>query len=192
MAKRSFLLPLLFAYLLQLSIASFLKGSVSCIDCSPSYDLSGVRMAVNCSKEDILSYALTDAKGQFQISIAKPSPLPSDCSVNLLGGKTQLCGFRKSIISKIVAINPLNASTNSSYTVRTPLAFFTSCKKIIEEAKLEKGNGGNYGGRAALGEDKSLNTMATQQAGLPEPPPETFWLPPLIYVIPFFPIIGIP
>ncbi|KAH0454021.1 hypothetical protein IEQ34_018345 [Dendrobium chrysotoxum] len=191
MAKRSFLLSLLFAYLLQFSIGSLLKGSVTCIDCSPSYDLSGVRLAVNCSKEEKLSYALTNAKGQFQISIAKPSPLPSDCSVNLLGGKTQLCGFRKSIISKIIAINPLNTSTNSSYTVRTPLAFFTSCKKIIEEAKVEKGNGANYGGQAALGEDNSPKTMASQQAELP-PPEETYWLPPLIYVIPFFPIIGIP
>ncbi|XP_020573394.1 uncharacterized protein LOC110019875 [Phalaenopsis equestris] len=184
-AATAFLLSLLFFAHLQLSMAGgFLSGSVSCMDCSPSHDLSGISLAVNCGGQKTQSYALTNINGQFLISVPNPPPPPSDCSVNLLGARTQLCGFKNSITSKIIAINSSIKSSNSSYALQTPLAFFTSCQKIIEQAKLEKTNGANNGGGAGL-----------RARGPQSPPAEGFGLPPLpplIYVFPFIPIIGIP
>ncbi|KAG0492073.1 hypothetical protein HPP92_005471 [Vanilla planifolia] len=197
LATESILLLTLLFSLLQFSMGILLKGSVTCGDCSPSYNLSGVRIAVRCANNRMPYYAVTNAKGQFEVHISSRSspPPPRNCTANLLGGPTQLCAFKKSMASRVVSVN--SGGGESSGALQTPLAFFTSCQKMMEGSRVEKS-----GGKAAAGEQKAPNRGSTSPSGTPPtggrnylPPPESYGLPPLpplIYIFPFVPIIGIP
>ncbi|KAK8964272.1 hypothetical protein KSP40_PGU010155 [Platanthera guangdongensis] len=185
--ERLLLLLFLFYGFLHLSAGShLLRGSVACNDCSRFQDLSGVRLIVNCSKDGLPTYVLTNRKGQFKISIPKPSS--SRCAATLLGGRTQLCAFKKSMVSDVVNVSYTKKLSNySSYALRTPLSFYMfSCQKILARKRNEILNDGG----AAVGEEKSPAGASSTPAMLPQPNP--YGLPPLIYIFPFFPIIGIP
>ncbi|XP_077235705.1 uncharacterized protein LOC143877507 [Tasmannia lanceolata] len=125
----SMIMVLLFAFALtrvEISMCHFVKGSVSCLDCS-HHHLAGVRVAVKCSQEKRLAFALTDKEGSFQTKLPLSSSSPSpNCSAMLLGGPQKLCSSKKTLVSNIV-----KAHDSHSYTISTPLTFFSTCSSSI-------------------------------------------------------------
>ncbi|KAG1369711.1 putative Pollen Ole e 1 allergen and extensin family protein [Cocos nucifera] len=143
----------------------------------------GVVVAVKCNHEKKLLPALTNNKGYFEVEIptksSPPSSSPPHCLVRLLGGPEQLCSFNKSMTSKIVKAQGLK----ESYALATPLTFFRSCPSHADQ---------NW----RPDETSDAGAPRVPNAGPPRPDglplPKDWILPPLIYVFPFIPIIGIP
>ncbi|KAG9459078.1 hypothetical protein H6P81_003586 [Aristolochia fimbriata] len=155
---------------LHLSWCQIVRGSVSCNGCSPQL-LPGVQVAVKCSKENNLAYAVTDEKGLFQAELPLSSFSTSsapNCLAMILGGTKQLCGHKKSLVSKIV-----KAKNSDSYIVSTPLSVLPKCPSPPSKGSSSPGF-------------KSSKTV-----DLPLPP-EWGLAPTSYYINPFIPIIGIP
>ncbi|KAE9461413.1 hypothetical protein C3L33_06719, partial [Rhododendron williamsianum] len=162
----------------ELSTSYVLKGSVHCLDCKythDDHDLSGVKVQVKCSRVKKLAMATTGQDGTFQTELPSDTPAtqtsPSSCLAKILGGQSQLYVSKKNVVSKIAKV----PSESNSYTVSTPLMFYTSCPLAKNDPKCRARNAG-------VGSSKTID--------LPLPP--EWGLAPSSYYIPFFPIIGIP
>ncbi|ONK57470.1 uncharacterized protein A4U43_C09F840 [Asparagus officinalis] len=165
---------------INLSSCQLVKGSVSCVDCNPHKDLSGVRVAVKCRFERKLVFALTNNKGNFEAEVPKnsssPSSSPLNCYAMLLGGPVQLWAFKKSMLSKIIKAP---AGLSGSYSLSTPLTFFIShpTPKVFDQSHSDDKKSPDFG---------VFPPMAL-------PPPANFTGNiPLIFFFPFLPIIGVP
>ncbi|KAM0835205.1 hypothetical protein ACQ4PT_063087 [Festuca glaucescens] len=159
-----------------------LRGSVACLDCPASHDLSGVVVAVQCRGVEGDSAAQTDGGGSF--GVAMPEAPVSGCAARVLGGTGQLCAPQSITVARIVA-----GREPGSYALGSRLAVFTRCGAL---AATMAATGG--------GEKQPPPTTAPR---LPSPPARSaprvgrnsppYGLGiPLIYVFPFIPIIGIP
>ncbi|XWS73882.1 hypothetical protein CRYUN_Cryun02cG0167200 [Craigia yunnanensis] len=175
MALRSFITALCFLLALariQLSTCQVLEGKFSCLDCNHDYDFSGIKVVVKCGQVKKLATAITEENGSFKVKLptdTSKTPTPLNCLAKLLGGPNQLYAWKKNLVSKVVKAHELY-----SYTISTPLAFYTSCPLASKDAKC-----------GALNEIGSSKTV-----DLPLPP--EWGLAPSSYYVPFFPIIGIP
>ncbi|KAL8496342.1 hypothetical protein ACS0TY_020157 [Phlomoides rotata] len=151
--------------------AQLLKGSVTCLDCPTTSDLSGVQILVKCDKVKKLSVAYTEEDGNFQTNLpsdGQKSVNPSSCMAKIMGGSYLLyVSARNSII-------PVANARDSSgiFTTSKPLSFYKSCPL--------KGK--------CQGKDKGFASSKTVDLPLPR----EWGLAPSSYYIPFFPIIGIP
>ncbi|XP_022753755.1 uncharacterized protein LOC111302078 [Durio zibethinus] len=176
MALRSLITALFFLLGLawiQLSTCQVLKGKISCLDCNPDYNLSGIKIVVKCGQVKKLATATTEENGSFKVELpsdtSKTTPEPLNCFAKLLGGPNQLYVWKKNLASKVVKAHELN-----SYTISTPLAFSTSCPLASKDAKCGAPN--------QIGSSKTIDL----------PLPREWGLAPSSYYIPFVPIIGIP
>ncbi|XP_027343702.1 uncharacterized protein LOC113856182 [Abrus precatorius] len=145
-----------------------LEGKVSCADCSQNYDFSGIKVSVKCEGVKKLVMATTEDKGFFKVDLpSEHTKTPSEkCHVKLLGGPNHLYASRENQVSQIVQEKEKN-----SYTISTPLSFFTSCPQSKECNAANK-----------FASSKTID--------LPLPP--EWGLAPSSYYLPFIPIIGIP
>ncbi|KAF8396390.1 hypothetical protein HHK36_018007 [Tetracentron sinense] len=185
MAFSGVLTALLFALALaqiELSTCHVVKGTVSCVDCSGHGDLSGIRVLVKCDQVKKLAIATTEDDGSFttELPSGDSSVSSSNCLAKLLGGPKQLCSSKKSLVSKIAS-----AHDSNSYTISTPLSFFTSCPSKTKISSSPSSSRKNAEGGTAKPEFGSSETI-----DLPLPP--EWGLAPSSYYIPFIPIIGIP
>ncbi|XP_058196535.1 uncharacterized protein LOC131312647 [Rhododendron vialii] len=165
----------------ELSTSYVLKGSVHCLDCSKythdHHDLSGIKVQVKCSQVKKLAMATTGQDGTFQTELPSDSTQattqtsPSTCRTRLLGGPSQLYVSKKNMVSEIAKV----PSESNSYTVSTPLMFYTSCPLAKNDPKCRARNAG---------------VSSSKTIDLPLPP--EWGLAPSSYYIPFIPIIGIP
>ncbi|KAI8524358.1 hypothetical protein RHMOL_Rhmol13G0144500 [Rhododendron molle] len=162
----------------KLSTSYVLKGSVHCLDCKPTHDhdLSGIKVQVKCSQVKKMAMATTGQDGTFQTELPSDTPAttqtsPSSCIAKILGGPSQLYVSKKNMVSEIAKV----PSGSNSYTVSTPLMFYTSCPLAKSDPKCRARNAG-------VGSSKTFD--------LPLPP--EWGLAPSSYYIPFIPIIGIP
>ena len=133
---------------------------------------SGIKVVVKCAHVKKLATATAEENGSFKVKFptdASKTPTPLNCLAKLLGGPNQLYAWKKNMVSKVVKAHELN-----SYTISTPLAFYTSCPLASKDAKCR-----------ATNEISSSKTV-----DLPLPP--EWGLAPSSYYVPFFPIIGIP
>lgn len=102
-----------------------------------------------------------------------PPPSSLNCHTKILGGPVQLYASAKHMVSKTV--KAANDSADS-YTISTPLNFYTSCPvSNKEDAKCRARN-------AQIGSSKTVNV----------PLPREWGLAPSSFYVPFMPIIGIP
>ncbi|XWS28549.1 hypothetical protein CRYUN_Cryun25bG0079600 [Craigia yunnanensis] len=158
---------------IQLSTCQVLEGKISCLDCNPHFDFSGIKVVVKCAQVKKLATATTEENGSFKVKLpsdtSETTPTPLNCLAKLLGGPSQLYAWKKNLVSNVVKAHELN-----SYTISTPLAFSTSCPLASKHAKC--------GATNQIGSSKTFD--------LPLPP--EWGLAPSSYYIPFFPIIGIP
>ncbi|XP_042475738.1 uncharacterized protein LOC122057633 [Macadamia integrifolia] len=159
---------------------ALLNGSISCLDCFHKTKLSGIRVLVGCERAKKLVMAVTDDNGHFKTKLPWGSSKSSTkCLAKLLGGPKQLCSYKKNIVSHIV-----EAHDSNSYTIATPLAFFTSCSSNAK-AKMNQSSPFDVRTRTI-----SMNFGPSKTIDLPLPP--ALGLVPSSYYLPFFPIIGIP
>ncbi|KAF3439429.1 hypothetical protein FNV43_RR17707 [Rhamnella rubrinervis] len=180
MALRQFIISLVFALAfanvdLSTCTTQILKAKVSCLDCKANYDLSGIKILVKCEQVKKLGVAITENDGSFEAELPAdhtPSPTPLKCLAKLLGGPKQLYAPNKLMVSQIIH----TTHDSNSYSISTPLAFYTSCPSAPsnQAAKCK-----------AMTEFASSKTV-----DLPLPP--EWGLAPSSYYVPFFPIIGIP
>ncbi|XVF69209.1 hypothetical protein PTKIN_Ptkin11bG0062300 [Pterospermum kingtungense] len=160
---------------IQLSTCQVLEGKISCPDCSPRYNFSGIKVAVKCDQMKKLATTTTEENGSFKVELPSDmtsrttTTVPLNCLAKLLGGPNQLYAWKKNLVSNVVKAHELN-----SYIISTPLAFSTSCPLASKDAKCGAPN--------QMGSSKTVN--------LPLPP--EWGLAPSSYYVPFFPIIGIP
>ncbi|XAR60155.1 hypothetical protein NMG60_11033410 [Bertholletia excelsa] len=169
MALRLVICALIFALVLsgvELSTCHVLKGSVTCLDCSPHYSLSDIKVAVKCDGVKKVEVATTEEDGTFMKELPSST---SNCAARLMGGPKQLYVSRKKMISATVKLS----SHSNSYTLATPLSFYTSCPF----------SGDNLA--------KCRSIISSKTVDLPLPP-EWGFAPTSYYVLPFLPIIGIP
>ncbi|KAL6205284.1 hypothetical protein ACLB2K_022546 [Fragaria x ananassa] len=169
----STLLFALFLAKFELSYGQVLKAKVTCLDCHKNYDFSGIKVLVKCDQVKKLATATTEADGSFEVKLPSDdskSPASLHCLAKILGGTKQLYVSRKVVASKILKTHDFN-----SYTISTPLSFFTSCPLSIEDQAACKA-------KNEVGSSKTFN--------LPLPP--EWGLAPSSFYVPFFPIIGIP
>ncbi|KAK2370073.1 hypothetical protein P8452_57494 [Trifolium repens] len=152
------------------SSCQMVNGKVSCNDCTQDYDFSGIKVSMKCEGVKNLTMATTQHDGSFIVDLSTYPPKPSydNCHVKILGGPYNIYATRKNQFSQIV-----KDKEGNSYTISTPLSFFTSCPKN-KECKVEKNN--------EFGSSKTIN--------FPFPP--AWGLAPSSYYLPFLPIIGIP
>ncbi|KAG5566533.1 hypothetical protein RHGRI_002178 [Rhododendron griersonianum] len=134
-----------------------------------------IKVLVKCSQVKKLAVATTTEDGAFETELpsdtaAAPSPL--NCQTKILGGPTQLYASRKNMVSETAKAH----DSADSYTISTPLSFYTSCPVSgREDAKCGAHNAG-------LGSSKTVNV----------PLPREWGLAPSSFYVPFMPIIGIP
>ncbi|XP_039124922.1 uncharacterized protein LOC120261204 [Dioscorea cayenensis subsp. rotundata] len=164
--------------------ALLLKGSVSCLDCTSLQDFSGVKVAVSCSHTSQVVSTLTNKKGEFEVKLPSSSSSSSSssakCIATLLGGKVQLCAYRKDMVSKLVKPQ---GSTSNSFVLTTPLNFFTtSCPSRTVHAPTMYEKLDDH--------DRSSSSSPSTPENIPQPYP--WGLPPPCYFCHFLPIIGIP
>ncbi|XVF19687.1 hypothetical protein REPUB_Repub11eG0132000 [Reevesia pubescens] len=179
MALRSMITALLYFLLalarIQLSTCQVLKAKVSCLDCNPDYDFSGIKVVVKCGQLKKLATATAEENGSFKVELPsdteKTTPKPLNCLAKLVGGPNQLYAWKKNLVSNVVKAHELN-----SYTISTPLVFSTSCP-LASKLDAKCGAAPNQ-----IGSSKTFD--------LPLPPEWGF--APSSYYVPFFPIIGIP
>ncbi|XP_019199165.1 PREDICTED: uncharacterized protein LOC109192909 [Ipomoea nil] len=159
----SLLITLALAATVNISASYVLKGSVSCMDCNAHHDLSGIRVSVKCSHEKKLGMAITEEDGSFDTSVASNPPPPGGCSAKILGATQQLY-VPKTEESKIV-------EAHGHYTTSEALRFYTKCPN-----------------KKCGSPDSGLGSSKTFQV----PPIPREYAPTASYILPFFPIIGIP
>ncbi|EPS71447.1 hypothetical protein M569_03316, partial [Genlisea aurea] len=150
---------------------SVVKGSVSCADCKPGSDLSGIQVLMKCDGVKKLSMAYTDTRGRFQADLpsdAAPPPPSSNCMAKIMGGPYQLY-VKASEASVPVSRTQRRAGV---FAVSKPMSFVRDCPA-----------GGNCGA-------KDAGFVSSDTVGLPLP--KEWGLAPSSYYIPFVPIIGIP
>lgn len=168
---------LILAFHVGLSTSLLLKGSVFCSDCNPSHDFSGVRVAVKCSNQKMVS-ARTNESGYFELEVPANRSSSSSCFAVLLGGPEQLCALKRNMVSKMVKLE-----ASDSYSLATSLTFFTtSCPSITEHQNNKKMVGNRSS--PAIGTSKTVGPFAPGAPALPALPPFDFYR--------FIPIIGIP
>ncbi|PIA28185.1 hypothetical protein AQUCO_07200080v1 [Aquilegia coerulea] len=158
---------------IQSSTCHVVKGSVSCLDCAKHDDLSDVNVLVKCDKVKQFATTTTEKDGSFETKL-NVDPSSTNCQAQLLGGPEQLCSYKKSLVSKIVKDHD-----SKSYTISTPLAFFTSCPS---NTKLPSSPSNAKTGTATPFESSKTIDL---------PLPSEWGLPPTSYYIPIIPI-GIP
>ncbi|KAF7119433.1 hypothetical protein RHSIM_Rhsim13G0112900 [Rhododendron simsii] len=163
----------------ELSTSYVLKGSVHCLDCkyTHDHDLSGIKVQVKCSQVKKLAIATTGQDGTFQTELpsdtqATTQTSPSSCRSKLLGGPSQLYVSKKNMVSEIAKV----PSESNSYTVSTPLMFYTSCPLAKNDHKCRARDAG-------VSSSKTIDVPF---------PPEWGLAPSSYYINPFIPIIGIP
>lgn len=133
---------------------------------------------MKCSQVKKLAMATTGEDGTFQTELpsdtqATTQTSPSSCLAKILGGPSQLYVSKKNMVSEIAKVP---ASESNSYTVSTPLMFYTSCPLAKNDhPKCRARNAG---------------VSSSKTIDLPLPP--EWGLAPSSYYIPFIPIIGIP
>ncbi|TKY48657.1 Pollen Ole e 1 allergen/extensin [Spatholobus suberectus] len=151
------------------SACQTVEGKVSCTDCTHNYDFSGIKLSVKCEGVKNLAVATTEDNGFFKVDLPSDhTKSPSaNCFAKLVGGPNHLYASKKNQVSQIV-----KGKEKSTYTISTPLSFFTSCPQNTECNKAAN----------LFGSSKTFD--------LPLPP--EWGLAPTSYYVPFFPIIGIP
>ncbi|KAI4334217.1 hypothetical protein L6164_018933 [Bauhinia variegata] len=164
------------AFLLALALARIdpctceaVKGKISCLDCTRDYDFSGIKLSVKCDNIRKLGVAAAEDDGSFKVDLPSDgtsSVSPVNCLATILGGPTQLYAYRKRMVSQVDKEQELN-----SFTISTPLSFFTSCPL---NTKCKATND--------VGSSKTVDL----------PLPREWGLAPTSYYTPFIPIIGIP
>ncbi|GAB2285559.1 hypothetical protein Dimus_020006 [Dionaea muscipula] len=156
------------------SACSVVKASVSCVDCGHDYDLSGIRVMIECDEEKKLGIATTNQNGSFEADLplaGKGILVPaSNCLARLLGGPGPLYALNENMVSKIIMAQDII----DTYTTSTPLSFIKSCCPV--------GKNGKYKSSDAELDSKTVDL----------PIPSEFGLPPTSYYTPIIPIIGIP
>ncbi|XVF46938.1 hypothetical protein PTKIN_Ptkin03bG0068600 [Pterospermum kingtungense] len=176
MALRSVVIALFFLLALariQLSTSQVLEAKLYCFDCNHDYDFSGIKVVVKCAQVKKSATATSEENGSFKVELptdTSKTPKPLNCLAKALGGPNQLYAWKKKMVSKVVKAHELN-----SYTISTPLAFYTSCPLASKDAK-------SCGAPNQIGSSKTVD--------LPLPP--EWGLAPTSYYVPFMPIIGIP
>ncbi|XP_040993501.1 uncharacterized protein LOC121240092 [Juglans microcarpa x Juglans regia] len=172
---------LLFVFALariELSSCQFVRAKVACLDCNQDYAFSGIKVLVKCDKVKKLAMATTEDDGSFEVELPSDSTniskssdhLPVlNCHAKLLGGPTQLYSSRKSMVSRIIETH----EKPNSYTISTPLSFYTACPTTYTICRdMHK-----------FGSSKNINL----------PLPAEWGLAPSSFYIPCFPIVtGIP
>lgn len=129
---------------------------------------SDIKVSVMCVGMKRLAVATTENDGFFKVELPSHQTKPSkSCLAKLLGGPVQLYVSRKNQVSQIIKDKEQN-----SYTLSTPLSFSTSCPHNTK-CKTAK----------PVGSSKTVDLPL---------PPEWGLAPSSYYVVPFFPIIGIP
>ncbi|KAL2331914.1 hypothetical protein Fmac_019495 [Flemingia macrophylla] len=100
------------------------EGKVSCTDCSHDYDLSGIKVSVKCKGVKKVAVATTKDDGFFKVKLPSDHTKPhsSNCFTKLLGGPYHLYASNQNQLSQIV-----KGKEKNTYTISTPLSFFTSC-----------------------------------------------------------------
>ncbi|KAL6005330.1 hypothetical protein ACLOJK_005895 [Asimina triloba] len=175
MALSSVVAALLLALALarvHVSTSLVVKGSVSCLDCTPAYhSLSGVKLAVKCDRDQRMAFALTDENGSFKAQLPlsssreQASSEASNCLAMILGGPRQLCSSKKAMSTKII-----KAHGSDSFTTDAPLTFSITCPSKTKNNPVES--------------SKTIDLPLPPEWGLP---PTSSYL-----YVPFFPIIGVP
>ncbi|KAL9235432.1 hypothetical protein vseg_010190 [Gypsophila vaccaria] len=151
---------------IELTLCSEVKGSVSCSDCGPDYDFTGIRILVKCDQVKKLSEAMTDREGNFETTLPSETSTSPKCLARVLGGSIQLYATKQQMTSEII----LAQGDKNTYTVGTPLIVSKSCH----------------------GKCGSRRTDFSSSKTIDFPVPSEFGLPPTSYFLPFIPIIGIP
>ncbi|XP_043698481.1 uncharacterized protein LOC122649170 [Telopea speciosissima] len=158
---------------------ALLHGSVSCLDCAENNQLHGIRVLVGCDGVKKMAMTVTDENGHFRTELPRDSSSKSstnNCLAKLLGGPTQLCSTKKTLVSNVV-----KAHDKKSFTIATPLAFFTSCSTNTK-VKTQSSPSDE------MTKTSPLDFGSSKIIGVP-----TEWgLPPASDYIPVLPIIGIP
>ncbi|KAF5189958.1 Pollen ole e 1 allergen and extensin family protein [Thalictrum thalictroides] len=160
---------------IQSSTCHVVKGSVSCLDCAKHDDLSEVNVLVKCDKVKQFATTTTEKDGCFEAEL-NVDPSSTNCEAQLVGGPEQLWSYKKTLVSKIV-----KSLDSKSFTISTPLAFFTSCpskSKLPSSPSDAKSTGAST---STLESSKTIDL----------PVPREWGLPPTSYYIPIIPI-GIP
>ncbi|RDX61678.1 hypothetical protein CR513_60072, partial [Mucuna pruriens] len=150
------------------SACQTVQAKVSCTHCSHNYDFSGIKVSVKCEGVKNLAMATTEDNGFFKVDLPSDHTKPSstNCFAKLVGGPNHLYATKKNQITQIV-----KGKEKNSYTISTPLSFFTSCPQNTDC------NAANQ-----FGSSKTFDL----------PLPREWGLAPSSYYVPFFPIIGIP
>ncbi|GAB2263092.1 hypothetical protein Droror1_Dr00004089 [Drosera rotundifolia] len=159
---------------MEFSVCSVVKASVSCMDCGRGYDLSGIRVVMECNNGNKLATATTNKDGVFEAHLPldlKPPIMVSICLVKLLGANEQFYALKKNMVSQI-AMAEDNASV---YTTATPLTVSKSCSSVGRSGKCRL-------------QGHELSSSKTVDL----PVPSVYGLPPTSFYAPLFPIIGIP
>ncbi|CAA0810699.1 Pollen Ole e 1 allergen and extensin family protein [Striga hermonthica] len=145
-----------------------LKGSITCLDCPKTYDLSGIQVLIKCDRIKKLTMAYTEQDGTFETDLPSDGPKsssPSHCMARIMGGPQLIYSSKKDSIVPISKVGPYFATSR-------PLSFY---KKCPVRGKCSAQNNG-------LGSSKTVDL----------PLPREWGLAPSSYYLPFFPIIGIP
>lgn len=84
---------------------------------------SGIKVSVKCEGVKNLAMATTEDKGFFKVDLPSDhTKTPSsNCFIKLLGGSNSLYASKKNQVSQIV-----KGREKNTYTISTPLSFFTS------------------------------------------------------------------
>ncbi|KAH9612825.1 hypothetical protein KSS87_015378 [Heliosperma pusillum] len=128
---------------LCLSSCSRVKGYVSCTDCHPDYDFSGIKVQVKCDQVKTISEAITNKTGHFEAILPTDSSATSlasttpNCWAELVGGASQLYFPKQNTMSKL----SITLHDNSTFSQTTPLVFATSCSSKCEY-KIEQSSNG--------------------------------------------------
>ncbi|KAL1544509.1 hypothetical protein AAHA92_21352 [Salvia divinorum] len=167
----AFAFLLTFFLALALLKAQPLQGSVRCLDCPLTSDLSGLQVLVKCDKVKKLAMTYTEEDGGFTTELPTDgTATPSNCMAKIKGGPHQLYISKK---DSVVAVASAKEKGGGHFTTSTPLTFYKSCP-----AK----------GRRCGGKDNGFASSKT----IDVPLPREWGLAPSSYYVPFIPIIGIP
>ncbi|XP_074290110.1 uncharacterized protein LOC141616848 [Silene latifolia] len=109
---------------LRLSSCSQVKGSVSCTDCHPDYDFSGIKVQVKCDQVTTISEAITDKTGHFETILPTDNSPTTNCWAELVGGPTQLYFPEQNTVSKL----SVTLGDKNTFSQTTPLVFAKACK----------------------------------------------------------------
>ncbi|XP_010535697.2 PREDICTED: uncharacterized protein LOC104810920 [Tarenaya hassleriana] len=159
-----FIFALAVASHLETSECFLVKSRVSCLDCPPDFDYSGIKILLKCDGEKKPATATATKDGGFRAELPATGV---NCLAKIQGGPDQIYARKHNMVSPIIK----SEFEPNTYKTLNALSFSLSCPKPTGDLAGDMN-----------GSSKTIDLF---------PGAGGFGFPPTGLMLPFLPIIGI-